>query len=1365
MGVAVILVLVTALVGPFFVDWTVYRSTFESYAERVLGHKVTVLGEADLRLLPSPAITFSDVRVGAAEDPLLVVSSFDMRVELPPLMKGEIRVLDMTLDRPHLTVSLDEDGRLDWLTAMSSGGMLAELPPDNVTFEKVSVVDGAVSVVDARSGEVHRLENAQLALSARSLAGPYKVDGTFLHNRAPYTVGVATGRRQADGALRVKAQLTPTNVPLDLAVDGLLSHSEEVPTYKGTFNLVSLSFDEQVSRTWQTSGNFDADVEGIAIPEFEFRFGPEDRLLGADGSADLHFAGKRRFEIRARAKQLDLDRLLGGGPQEPAKLSSLSSDLSASLKNVPMPDMEGVLALDFPAVVVGGGLVQDVKLDLETMLGGWRVARFAARAPGRTTFATQGDLGLSPNTTYRGRLSVSSEQPGALVSWWQQSETGSTTIQPIALEGRVTVVPDGAALDDLDLSLAGAEARGGISYQVPKTGSPVLDLTLDAQKLNFDEAEVLAGLLLPLLQDGPDLAEGRERAADIAVQLRAREVSVRGIDGKSLSLQAAYSGGDLRIDRLVARDFAGADVDVSGEVDALLSAPEGRLSGSLDARDLTGIIALVEGMAPDHPLTARLRRAAPFLVPTAFEGELSAAAKGSSSDVRLALNGSAGSAELTLSGAFNGRVDAWPQAQIDLDALLSGPSGSTLLQQIGLDILPVDSLSAGQISVRASGRPENGLSTTVSAEIGGSSLKGEGQVVLGQDEPVSYELDVSASSPDLTPFALAVGRVLPIMSGDIPARIVFQATGNGSEISVFELDGEIAGVSFFGGIAGRLSPLSGEAYRRLTGSVDVSELDLKALSEAVLGPDQWYSAGDGTSIWPTSAFGAPLLADTDLSLSLTTGLMQFDDMANVENVTAALRLTPDYLRLEGITGNYADGKLEAALTIRRTGAEGAFSGRIKLSNADVSDLVWRRAGRPVGSGLLDLFVEAEGAGRSISSMISGLTGGGTFEVSNGSLRGINPQAFPLVMRAVDAGLELRDDRIRDLFLSHMDTGNLAFSNLEGTITIVGGRANARNISVDAERAEVFGSAELDLNTWELDSDFSLTVDPGEEAVTGAEPQVGLLFQGDASSPGRQVDIAPFTAYLTLRAFEKEVERVEKLQSEILENDKFLRELRRLKEERARRAREAEAAAQAAEEAAGESEDLPVEDTQTGIPQETEDPGADRAALPVPVPLPATAPPAEAETAVTPGVDFADQIRSVLGRVNTRQPNAVETGEADIQTDAITGSLPATLQPGTSSNSLDAGLAPIDPPQAVPARGFEGTDNLDSPQTIEDVLARDIGLPPEAVGGPPDPVINASPDPQDPLAARRQFLNQQPDNDNARPRYRTLPNGLVFEIPN
>ena len=57
-AIAVILALVTALVGPLFVDWGRYRADFEAEASRMVGLPVRVKGRIDVRLLPSRKDSF-----------------------------------------------------------------------------------------------------------------------------------------------------------------------------------------------------------------------------------------------------------------------------------------------------------------------------------------------------------------------------------------------------------------------------------------------------------------------------------------------------------------------------------------------------------------------------------------------------------------------------------------------------------------------------------------------------------------------------------------------------------------------------------------------------------------------------------------------------------------------------------------------------------------------------------------------------------------------------------------------------------------------------------------------------------------------------------------------------------------------------------------------------------------------------------------------------------------------------------------------------------------------------------------------------------------------------------------------------------
>nr|WP_256377408.1 AsmA family protein [Roseibium sp. TrichSKD4] len=1356
LGVGVILVLMTALVGPYFVDWTLYRSTFERYAERVLGHPVTVLGEADMRLLPAPSITFSDVRVGAAENPLLVVSRFQMQVELPPLMKGEVKVRDLQLDRPHLQLSLDESGRLDWLTAMPETGVLASLNADDVAFENVAITNGALSVVDARTGETFRFEGGNLSLSARSLEGPFKLDGTIALDQEPYSISMATGRQQENGSIRLKGQVTPTRFPVDLGLDGLLSHENASPQFEGAFNLSSIQAPEDVDTAWTLSGQVEADMAELEVPEFEYRFGPQERQLSMTGTADLVYSGARRFEVRTRSKQIDLDRLLGGGPLSPIDLGQASELVFAALSAVPVPDMDGAISLDVPALVVGGGLTQDMRLDVETALGGWRIARFAARAPGRTVIASQGDLVLSPNLTYRGNVSLSSQQPGAFVGWWRQAKSGATTLQPIDLEGRINVVPDGFVLENLNLALDGADADGAVSFRKRVNGNPIFSINLNADQLDIDEVVKLGQAVrgedvgLRGVSERPGLLSDLE----VSARVQADRVLIGSVEGKNIGVEAAFSDGDLKVNRLFAGDLAGAEVDVRGGVNNIFETPQGSLSGSLVASDLGGLVSLLKTVFPDSGLVDRVKQAAPYLVPARFKADLTAHADNDKSDVFLELDGEAGSALTAVSGSLSGRVDAWRDADVGLKLKLTGSDGGTMLRQFGFEVLPVDDLGEATVALSVEGRPKEGLSVDLDAGSKAASLGVSGTVRLAEDGDAKYDIKVSAATPDLAPVALLAGRVLPIMGGGIPVDLQASISGNTEQLDLTSIEGTFAGVTVDGSASGSLEPSVGETNRRFTGDLALSELDLRVLSEAILGPDQWFSAGDGSSIWPNGAFGATLVSDLDLTLQVSANRFIVADGLELENAATEMRLTPMMLRLDGLSAQYASGQLDAALAIRRSDAEGAVSGRIKLQDADVRRLVWTRNDRAVATGLLDLFLEFDGAGRSISAIVSGLNGGGTATVRDGALRGINPRAFDLVIRAADAGLELEDEAIKEAFVSHMTVGSLPFSKLEGTLSLLGGRISARNIVVDASDADIFGSVEADLNTFELDSDVTIRIDPGENAVTGAEPQVGMLFKGALDQPQQSVDIAPFSAFLTLRAFDQEVRRVEKLQAEILERDRLLRELKRYRETDKRMEQAAaEAAAQEAleaeqgEAATGQGEEAdpaadPAEQTDLQPIRPTDNASLSEISpdesAPATASLEQLAP--AAVDASADGRDFSSRIRSII----------------EASDDAGGAPLPAYETPDTTETATrDTGTASDLPPLAAP-------------ETIEELLTLDIGTPTVSDLGADDSggdnVVASEPAQRTrQTIQRRTTAPVQPVS--SEPRYIQLPNGMVRENPN
>ena len=64
LGIALVLALAAALIGPFFIDWGNHRAAFEAQASKLLGVPVRVLGDVEARLLPSPRIRFGHVVAG-----------------------------------------------------------------------------------------------------------------------------------------------------------------------------------------------------------------------------------------------------------------------------------------------------------------------------------------------------------------------------------------------------------------------------------------------------------------------------------------------------------------------------------------------------------------------------------------------------------------------------------------------------------------------------------------------------------------------------------------------------------------------------------------------------------------------------------------------------------------------------------------------------------------------------------------------------------------------------------------------------------------------------------------------------------------------------------------------------------------------------------------------------------------------------------------------------------------------------------------------------------------------------------------------------------------------------------------------------
>src|SRR5215472_11289766 len=106
-AIALILVLVTALVGPLFVDWGRYRDTVETEISRLTRLAVRIGGPIDVRFLPTPTLKLQQIAMGRPDGPAMVAAE-TLRIELAlgALMRGQFVASDVVLEAPEISLRL-----------------------------------------------------------------------------------------------------------------------------------------------------------------------------------------------------------------------------------------------------------------------------------------------------------------------------------------------------------------------------------------------------------------------------------------------------------------------------------------------------------------------------------------------------------------------------------------------------------------------------------------------------------------------------------------------------------------------------------------------------------------------------------------------------------------------------------------------------------------------------------------------------------------------------------------------------------------------------------------------------------------------------------------------------------------------------------------------------------------------------------------------------------------------------------------------------------------------------------------------------------------------------------------------------------
>ena len=419
LAIAIILALVTALVGPLLIDWNGYREQLEARASGLTGLEFKVAGAIDARLLPTPSLTLQGIEFGRPRDASRVrARSLRLEFALGSLLRGEWKIADARLEAPEVTIGLDAAGHVG-LPVPSTG-----FAPDSVSIQQLSIADGRVILTDAATQSRLVLEKLEFRGDLRSLAGPAKGDGSFVIAGQHYPYRFSAGRVGDDGSLKMRLALDPIERPFTAEADISLRIENGVPQFEGGIAVARVvgrapeGARAVIVEPWRVTSRFKGDSNGASFDQFELQYGPDERPIKIRGGARMVFGAKPRLDGELSSPQIDIDRILTlTEPSQTRPLPVLKTFAEYVVNEMHMP-FPVRLGVQVESLMLAGAPLQRLNGVIKSDGESWDIERFELRAPGLTQVRLGGRIGITRfGTVFRGPVEIDAGNPRALFTW------------------------------------------------------------------------------------------------------------------------------------------------------------------------------------------------------------------------------------------------------------------------------------------------------------------------------------------------------------------------------------------------------------------------------------------------------------------------------------------------------------------------------------------------------------------------------------------------------------------------------------------------------------------------------------------------------------------------------------------------------------------------------------------------------------------------------------------------------------------------------------------------------------------------------------------------------------------------------------
>jgi large subunit ribosomal protein L24 len=449
---------------------------------------------------------------------------------------------------------------------------------------------------------------------------------------------------------------------------------------------------------------------------------------------------------------------------------------------------------------------------------------------------------------------------------------------------------------------------------------------------------------------------------------------------------------------------------------------------------------------------------------------------------------------------------ALQRSEFGIETKFSSERGRSLLVLLGLDRMVAAGEGPAQFEGSMTGVWRAPLQ--LKARISGIGLDAEAQGTAepwAQDAKASVNLKVR--SINLAPlFDLKPSEALA-QNVSLSSRLSLV----GSKLTLDDLDSAISGSR----LRGRLA-LTLDDERNVEGEIGLDALDLAPALALAIG-----AAGHDAA----EPLGAGLLRGWRGRIAFQALRGALPGGGELRPVSGIVRSDGQSLTFDSIKGGIGGGEASATIDAK-PGANGiALNARIELKGVDGAALHYRNLAMPAGRSSMQMTLSSQG--RSASALTGALSGSGTLTLESAGIAGLDPRAFEVAIRATDGGQATDDVKLRQIVEPALSAGVLSVKSAQIPFNIRDGRIHVTATTLDAEGARAVISGGYDIPADQADIRASLASTTTGSATS--RPEIQLFAAGTPDALNRTVDVAALSAWLAVRAIDRETRRLDSIE--------------------------------------------------------------------------------------------------------------------------------------------------------------------------------------------------------------------------------------------